>query len=405
MNVRHFQAPTMNEALREVRKALGEEAVILRTQKVKKGGMLSFMSKELVEVVAASPDHHPVASPSPRPDTAGRFKKSLDAHASVEVIGKLNKEVEKLTGNVQELAEQIKFERMPSLPPNLSEAYKQMIRAGVEEKIVKEIVQQFNIEHKGDELEEKGFVFKELQSEIQRRIKLRQAPLKSRGKVKVFALVGPTGVGKTTTLAKLVTSYRFWGKSNTVLVSADTYRVAAIEQLKTFAAIAGLPMEAVYQPNAMENALSRHRNRDGIFIDTAGRSPLDTDRLEELASFIDAANPDEVLLCLSATTRFEEQLQAISHYSILKPTGIIFTKLDEVHSLGGILNILTYQSLPLTVLTCGQNVPDDIIHPNAGKIAYYILHPDELVDLQKQHFATWVKGENSAKRQETLVGN
>jgi flagellar biosynthesis protein FlhF len=164
-------------------------------------------------------------------------------------------------------------------------------------------------------------------------------------------------------------------------------------------------MEALYQPNAMENALSRHRTRDGICIDTAGRSPLDTERLEELASFIDAANPDEVLLCLSATTRFEDQLEAISHYSILKPTGIIFTKLDEVNGFGGILNILTYQALPLTVLTCGQNVPDDIVHPNPEQMAHLILHPNELVDLQKQRFSNWVKGENSAKRQETLVGN
>ncbi len=405
MNVRHFRAPSMNEALRDVRKTLGEEAVILRTRQLRKGGMLSFLSKELVEVVAASPDHCPTPSPAPHEDTARRLKHSLNAQASVEVISKLNHEITKLRSNVHELAEQVKFERMPSLPPHLSEAYRNLIRSGVEEKLVKELTQAFNIAHTGAELEDRDFVFQELGKEIRRRLRLRPPPAKAKGRAKVVAVIGPTGVGKTTTLAKLVTSYRFWGKADTVLVSADTYRVAALEQLKTFAAIAGLPMETVYQPNAMENALSRHRHRDGIFIDTAGRSPLDTERLEELAAFIEAANPDEVLLCLSVTTRLEEQLEAIGHYKALKPTGIVYTKIDEARGLGSIFSVNEFQSLPVMVVTYGQNVPDDITHPNSEQIASPMLNPDELAALQMNHFRAWVKDNGSVKRQETLVGN
>lgn len=385
-----------------VRKALGDDAVILRTRKVKRGGLLSFLSKEMVEVVAASPDRNQITE-VPVTDRASMMKRGLDAHPSTEVIRDLREEISELKGSVKELAEQVKFERMPSLPHHVAEYYKILVRSGLQEKFAKEIAQELNLRLKGDELENGALVQSEIKKMVASLIRVRQPKMDAKGKAKIIALIGPTGVGKTTTLAKLVTSYRFWGKSDTALVSADTYRVAAIEQLKTFAAIAGLPMEAVYQPGAMQNTLSRHLSRDAIFIDTAGRSQADTERLGELADFLKTAEPDEVFLCLAVATRFEEQLDIIERYKNLHPTGIIFTKLDESRGPGTIINVLNSTSLPMVYLTCGQNVPDDIVLAKPKRIIDLILNSEDLGNLHRSHFEHWITDDNTQMRQRMKV--
>jgi len=393
MNVRRFTAPEMKQALAMVKRSLGEDAVILKTRKVKKGGLLSFLSRELIEVTAASPDRK-LPMRKPAVDKLEDAKRGLDAHESVEVMRDLQEEVKELKGYVQDLSEQVKLERMPSLPSRLAGHFKAMVQAGVDDKVAKEFAQVLNLEFKGEELEDAALVDRTLIRMLSKKIPVRHPSKSIEGRARIIALVGPTGVGKTTTIAKLVTSYRYWGKSDTALVSADTYRVAAIEQLKTFAAIAGLPMEAVYQPAAMKNVLDRHSGRDAIFIDTAGRSQVDKEKLDELETFLTAAEPDEVLLCLSVTTRLEDQLDVVERYRRLKPTGIVFTKLDEGSGPGIILSTLVRVKLPLTYLTCGQNVPDDIITAEPARLAELILKPDSLNKLQRTHFEDWISAES-----------
>lgn len=391
----------MAEALQKVRADLGEEAIILRTRKVKKGGLISFLSKDLVEVVASSPDRK-LADRGNVEDKANRIRRGFEAHPSKEIIEDLHDELSDLKGHVRDLAEMVKIERMPSLPQQLAEFYKIMIRSGVEDSIVKEMTQHLNIMLSGDDLEDDKLIKDELLKSLHTRIRLRKIPVESNGKAKIFALIGPTGVGKTTTLAKLVTSYRYWGKSDTALVSADTYRVAALEQLKTFASIAGLPMEAVYQPAAMENALSRHAKREAIFIDTAGRSQADVEKLAELSEFLKAAKPDEILLCLAVSTRLEDQLDIVKRYEQLKPTGIVFTKLDETKGPGMILSVLNHTDLPLTYITCGQNVPDDIMTARKKPLSELILNPDILTDLQAARFETWINDDTDGSERNPI---
>lgn len=397
MNVRRFRAPNITEALSQVRKTLGEEAIILRTRKVKRGGLLSFLTKDLVEVVAASPDRD-IIDPARITEQSSKMRSTIHARPSNDLIRDLKDDVGQLKGDVHALVEQVKFDRMPSLPYHLAELYKQMVVSGVHEKLAKELTQAANIKLTGDELEDGDLVWKTVQAMLSNKIQFHQPTRTLQDRPKIIALIGPTGVGKTTTLAKLVTSYRYWGKNDTALVSADTYRVAAIEQLKTFASIAGIPMEAVYQPGTMQNILSRHRSRDAIFIDTAGRSQADTKRLEELTSFLETAEPDEVLLCLSISTRLEEQLDIIRRYQPLKPTGVIFTKLDETVGPGMIFSVLYAFTLPLTYITCGQNVPDDILTVNPDMLVQLILNPELLDNLKKTHFESWIMNETEKMR-------
>ncbi len=402
MNVRRFRAPNITEALSQVRKALGEEAVILRTRKVKRGGVLSFLQKELIEVVAASPDRD-VIDPARVTDQSYRMRRTVQALPPSDLIRDLKDDVGQLKGDVHALVEQFKFDRMPSLPYHLVELYKQMVMSGIHERIAKDLTQSANIKLTGDELDDGTLVRKTISAMLKSRLKFRKPPRTLPDRAKIIALIGPTGVGKTTTLAKLVTSYRYWGKNDTALVSADTYRVAAIEQLKTFASIAGIPMEAVYQPGSLQNVLSRHRNRDAVFIDTAGRSQADTKRLEELGSFLETAESDEVLLCLSISTRLEEQLDIIKRYLPLKPTGVIFTKLDETIGPGMIFSVLSAFSIPLTYLTCGQNVPDDILTVEPDKLIKLLLDPELLENLKKTHFESWIAAETETLGEETLA--
>jgi flagellar biosynthesis protein FlhF len=181
--------------------------------------------------------------------------------------------------------------------------------------------------------------------------------------------------------------------------------VAALEQLKTFAAIAGIPMEAVYQAEAMPKVLARHDERDAIFIDTAGRSQADKTKLDELGAFLEAAKPHEVLLCLAVSTRLEDQLDAIERYRKLNCTGIVFTKLDETRGPGMIPSVLQRADLPAVYLTCGQSVPDDILSVNVNRVADLILKPDSLTDVQQTHFESWIREEKqSNKREEDHAG-
>ena len=395
MNVRRFTAVEMKQALGMVKKALGEDAIILKTRKVKKGGWLSFLSKEMVEVTAASPDRK-VPFRNPSPEKIAQVKRDLDSQSSVEVMQNLQEEIKDLKGHVHELSEQVKFERMPSLPRLLSKHYKRMVVSGVDERVAKEFAQVINLEFNGDELEDKELVERALIRMLSSRLSVRY-PHKSTGKkrARIIVLIGPTGVGKTTTLAKLVTSHRYWGQKDTALVAIDTYRIEAIGQLKTFASIAGLPMEAVYKPAAFRNVLERHSTRDAIFVDSAGRSQIDSEKLDELEQFLDAADPDEVLLCLSVSTRLEDQLEVIRRYGRLKPTGIVFTKLDESNGPGLIISTMVRTRLPVTYLTCGQNVPDDIVSVNPRKIAELILEPEMLKELQETRFEAWIKADGS----------
>ncbi len=189
----------------------------------------------------------------------------------------------------------------------------------------------------------------------------------------VVLLMGPTGVGKTTTLVKLAAHFALNENLNVGLVNADTYRITAQEQLKTYADILGVPLDVIYAPDEIEAVLERQSDRDIIFIDTPGKRPSDEKHKQEIARIIELTRPTELQLVLSASTGFNSCAEIIRNYDFLPDYRVIVTKLDETPSRGLLLNVCHYSGKRLSYLCTGQNVPDDIVVASAGEITTSII--------------------------------
>jgi flagellar biosynthesis protein FlhF len=198
-----------------------------------------------------------------------------------------------------------------------------------------------------------------------------------REKARVVVMVGPTGVGKTTTIAKLAANMAFIDARKVAFITLDTYRVSAAEQLRTFAEIIGVPIKVVFNPIDLEEAINEYRDKDIIFIDTAGRSPYNQEHMEELDQFMRIARPDETILVLSITTNSSDLLKIYDRFNMVGVDKLIFTKLDETNSYGHIINVLNAIKKPVAYFTNGQSIPDDIEVPEPLDIAKMVLGKDE----------------------------
>jgi flagellar biosynthesis protein FlhF len=191
---------------------------------------------------------------------------------------------------------------------------------------------------------------------------------------RVVALVGPTGVGKTTTIAKLAANYRLKEGRRVGLITVDTYRIAAVEQLRTYAEIIDLPMEVVSTPREMRTAVRNMRDFDLVLMDTAGRSPRDEVRIRELRAILGEAGPDEVHLVLSAAASARSLTAAAEQFAPVGVTAVVVTKLDEAAGLGHLVTLARNSHLPFSYTTDGQTVPDDIAVAEAASLSRMILN-------------------------------
>lgn len=191
--------------------------------------------------------------------------------------------------------------------------------------------------------------------------------------VRIVALIGATGVGKTTTLAKIAARFVLEKNIRAALITADTYRISAVEQLKTYSDIIGLPLEIVYSPEELKVAIHKHRDKDLILIDTAGRSQHNEYQMKELQDFLAVDSRIEKHLVMSATTKTRDVADILQKFSVCEPGRVIFTKTDETSSLGMIVNLLADKDIALSFMTNGQSVPDDIVPANADKLAALLL--------------------------------
>jgi flagellar biosynthesis protein FlhF len=196
---------------------------------------------------------------------------------------------------------------------------------------------------------------------------------------RVVAFVGPTGVGKTTTIAKIAAVELLKNKRKVGLITADTFRIAAVEQLKTYANILQIPVEVVFSTEEVAEAIDKLKDRDLILIDTAGRNYGDTVFVEKLNEFLKASQPDETCLVLSLTTKSADLEHIVANFEGVEIDKFIFTKLDETSSYGALYNLAHRFRKPLAYLTTGQNVPDDIEVATPERIAKLVVGEKQYV--------------------------
>lgn len=194
-----------------------------------------------------------------------------------------------------------------------------------------------------------------------------------RTRPRVIALVGPTGVGKTTTIAKLAATFKLRQNRTVGLITTDTYRIAAVDQLRTYANIIGLPVKVAMTSDEVADAIASLAHMDVVILDTAGRSQLDRTRLDETRALVDSARPDETHLVLSASCAEPVLLKTLDRFSIMAPDRVIFTKLDEAVTCGVIPNVVRSSAMPISYITMGQEVPDHIEPADANRLARLVL--------------------------------
>lgn len=256
----------------------------------------------------------------------------------------------------------------------LAEAYTKLIEAEVDRELADEVASRVRHALTRDELEDASVVHASALSALAESIAV-AAP--GRGRTSdgplTIALVGPTGVGKTTTIAKLAAAYKLRRGLRVGLITTDTFRIAAVEQLRTYAGIISVPLRVVMSPAEMAQACRAMSDCDVVLIDTAGRSPRDGQRVEELSAYLAAARPHETHLVLSATAGPSALRSAAAGFAQAGPDRVLFTKLDEAESVGTVLSTIYALGLPLSFVTTGQEVPDHIEPGRPERLARLVL--------------------------------
>ena len=274
---------------------------------------------------------------------------------------RLLEEVTRLKALVHDLASRARHDAASSLPKPFAAAYVELIQRQVGEDIAAQIVERVRAEL-GDKADDRPAVIREHLVRYVESMLPVAGPIRLRpgASPTVVCMVGPTGVGKTTTIAKLAANFSLREGKKVGLVTIDTCRIAAVQQLRTFAQILQVPLEVAAEAGELRRTVGGMSDRDLVLIDTPGTSPYDDVRLQDLKRFLEEAKPHEVHLVLSTTTRQGVLMDAIERYQVLNVNRVIFTKLDEAIGFGAILTCLARADAKLSYLTTGQEVPDDI---------------------------------------------
>ncbi len=267
---------------------------------------------------------------------------------------------------------------LSDIPGELFPSYTQLLDNDVNEDIARELVCKTRDHASRSQVRTPTALQSVLTGMIEQEFRV-GTPIKAApGRRKVVALVGPTGVGKTTTLAKLAANLRLKEGVKVGLITVDTYRIAAVEQLKTYAELIDLPMKVVTSPDEMRTALEELSGLDLVLIDTAGRSPRDDLRIQELKDCLDAAQADEVHLVLSLASGLANLESVASKFQTVGVTSLILTKLDETTGSGVLLDAARQLRTPVSYLTTGQNVPEDIEVAQRTRMARLVTGAEQI---------------------------
>ena len=388
MIIKKFQAATETEGILLAKEEMGSAAVIMNIKTIKHRGLARLWKKDYVEVTAAieerthTTDELPVKSINALADDDIKPQIEMEKHTTAieEKLNNLQNMLEKnITKNMTvdaekseedtetETSECIKFMQL---------VYRQLMDNEVDEKYANQIIGEVE-----GGLKKESNIDSILTSIYQKIIlKLGQPRIieVDEKKTKLVFFVGPTGVGKTTTIAKLASHFKLERKLKIGFITCDTYRIAAVEQLKTYANILDVPMNVIYTIDEFNSAIKEYEGYDLVFIDTAGRSHKNTEQCDEIVHFVEDCEitenmEKEVFLVLSATTKYKDLININNAYSGLTKYSLIFTKLDETGCVGNLLNMKMHTGMQLSYITKGQAVPDDIGILDAQKIAKNLL--------------------------------
>lgn len=436
MRIRRYTGKDAQEAMLKVKMDLGSEAIILSTRKVRKKGIAGIFRKPLTEVLAAIDEDYgarkeaaePVKKTRTPAEPYNRVAEMQPPSAPGNRVDSLESRVKQMESMLERIYSKVTNNQQNGNGSNKQEksgtqSFEPPVHPAVESTKSAEknqIVQpQDNSERGREEAEEKqegaeaaeklrkllsdseiepSIIDKMLEKvkefvknpgsfeetcAIAEKILLKVLgqpqgiEFREDGKPTVVLFIGPTGVGKTTTLAKLAADYSLNRQKKIALITADTYRIAAVEQLKTYAEILNIPVSVIYTPQEIQSAIEGHQDKDLVLIDTAGRSHKNAAQFSELKMLAHAADADEVFLVLNCGMGRAACREILNQYGFLKKFKLLFTKLDEALVPGIILNARYATGKPLSYTTAGQSVPDDIEIANIGEIVKNILQPKE----------------------------
>ena len=416
MTINKFQGKTEEEAIAKAKQEFGENAVIMNVKEVKPKGVFRAFKNSTYEVTAAMEEKEQFVNPKRALQNTKKLHDSINLSADEkieipklenkpdfrELIAKANK---KDTPSLDEQEEAKLEKRLDDLSNRLEESLSRTPKgesadepAAVKEKpsseefhfvrilystLLKNEVNEKYVNQILDEIEKfirPGNSVDLILSNVYQKLILRFGQPKqidlSGNKTKVLFFVGPTGVGKTTTIAKIASKYKVEFEKKVAFITADTYRIAATEQLQVYANILDAPMSIVYSQDEMNDAIAKFEEYDLVFVDTAGFSHKNEKQRKDMKTLLAGVNEEynkEVYLVLSATTKYADLLDIVDSYREIADYKLIFTKLDETTTYGNLLNIKLYSGADLSYTTNGQNVPDDIEVFDTQKIVKKLL--------------------------------
>ena len=445
MQIKKFEAPTIQEALDAIKRELGPEAIILQTKRNRKGfGLMNGSSVEITAAVSErsiqkknylekklTPEKKDQVSRLTAAKQADLLDKTMEkalgrkndknraysteptqvakitstryididpdnnpetrevpaaSRAPVNALGGLSmeeelRELKRVLGDMQIAQSQPQEEprqsnREGDLTGAMQDAFDHLLLAGVDRKVARTLLKKVSFELDPDSTHNPDAILDQLTFEVMNSVQTTSffADLNESKENRIVALVGPTGVGKTTTLAKIASVFLLRGKKRVGLMNLDTFKVGASEQLQTYASILNVPFRSVSNEAEIETALKDFQALDLVLIDTTGRSQKDLQALKDLKTILNTSGRIvDTILCLSSTIRDTEAYEVIQRFGMFAPKSIALTKLDEAMTHGCLVNISHRSNLPYSFFTTGQRVPDDIEEATSDRVAALVM--------------------------------